>query len=212
MLADKINLNVNATLDPYEYVLDSISTNEKGSSIIYQRKIDKYTWKDGFDVGQITSAGFAISTNLSPKGKEKDKETRDKIAKSDVSESDKQFLLNNPDAYIDFNIPWNLRISYNVSYTKVGYQKAATTQALQFSGDLSLSEKWKVVFNSGIDLEKKKFTQTSISLNRDLHCWQFSLSWVPFGTFQSYNFSIGIKSALLRDLKLDRNRSFVDNF
>ncbi len=212
VLADKINLNVNATLDPYEYRLDSITTNEKGTSIIYQRKINQYAWKDGFDVGQITSANFAISTNLSPKGNEKDKETRDKIAKSDVSESDKQFLLNNPDAYIDFNIPWNLRVSYNVSYTKVGYQKAATTQSLQFSGDLSLSEKWKVVFNSGIDLEKKKFTQTSISLNRDLHCWQFSLSWVPFGTFQSYNFSIGIKSALLRDLKLDRNRSFVDNF
>jgi lipopolysaccharide export system protein LptA len=212
VLADKINLNVNATLDPYEYRIDSITTNEKGTSIIYQRKIDKYAWKDGFDVGQITSASFAISTNLSPKGNEKDKETRDKIAKSDVSESDKQFLLNNPDAYIDFNIPWNLRVSYNVSYSKTGYQKATTTQSLQFSGDLSLSEKWKVVFNSGIDLEKKKFTQTSISMNRDLHCWQFSLSWVPFGTFQSYNFSIGIKSALLRDLKLDRNRSFVDNF
>jgi hypothetical protein len=35
---------------------------------------------------------------------------------------------------------------------------------------------------------------------------------VPFGRFQSYSFTIGIKSALLRDLKLDRTRSFVDNF
>ncbi|MBK5278643.1 MAG: LPS-assembly protein LptD [Bacteroidia bacterium] len=212
VLQDKINLNVNAILDPYVYTLDSIITSEKGTSVIYQRKIDRYAWKDGFDVGQITSANLSISTNLSPKGKEKDKETRDKIAKSDVSESDKQFLLNNPDAYIDFNIPWNLRVSYNIGYSKIGYQKAKATQALTFSGDLSLSEKWKVVFNSGIDLEKKKVTQTSISLNRDLHCWQFSLNWVPFGTFQSYSFSIGIKSALLQDLKLDRNRSFVDNF
>jgi hypothetical protein len=38
-----------------------------------------------------------------------------------------------------------------------------------------------------------------------------SLSWVPFGTYQSYNFSIGIKSSMLSDLKLDRQRSFFDN-
>ncbi|MEK6783549.1 MAG: putative LPS assembly protein LptD [Bacteroidota bacterium] len=212
VLQGKINLNINATLDPYQYVLDSIKTDEKSSSVIYQHKIDRYVWKDGFEVGQITSAGFAISTNLSPKGQEKDKETREKISESDISESDKQFLLNNPDAYIDFNIPWNLRVSYNVSFAKNGYQKATVTQALTFSGDISLSEKWKVVYNSGIDLEKKKFTQTNIAISRELHCWQFSLNWVPFGHFQSYSFHIGIKSALLSDLKLDRNRSFVDNF
>ena len=212
VLQDKINLNVNAVLDPYQYRLDSIKTDEKGKSVIYQHQIDRYAWKDGFKAGQITSANFAISTNLSPKGQKEDKETRDKIAKSDVSESDKQFLLNNPDAYVDFTIPWNLRVSYNVAFTKPGYNKAVVTQALQFSGDVSLSEKWKVIFNSGLDLEKKKFTQTNFSLSRDLHCWQFSLNWVPFGTFQSYSFTIGIKSALLRDLKLDRTRSFIDNF
>jgi hypothetical protein len=102
-------------------------------------------------------------------------------------------------------------MSYNVTYSKAGYQKAIVTQALRFSGDLSLSEKWKIIFNSGLDLETKKFTQTNFSLSRDLHCWQFSLNWVPFGHFQSYNFSIGIKSALLRDLKLDRTRNFMDN-
>ena len=211
VLHDKINLNASATLDPYKIILDSVKTNEKNVYTIYQHKIDRYVWKDGFKVGQITSANFAISTNLSPKGQKKDTETRDKIAKSDISDADKQFLLNNPDAYIDFNIPWNLRVSYNVSYSKFGYQKSMITQALQFSGDLSLSEKWKIIYNSGIDVEKKKFTNTTISLNRDLHCWQFSLNWVPFGRFQSYTFHIRIKSALLSDLKLDRNRNFNDN-
>ncbi len=211
VLQDKINLNVSANLDPYEYKLDSIKTDEKGKSVIYQRRIDRYVWKDGFKAGEITTAAFAISTNLSPKGQKQDKATREKISKSNVSETDKQFLLNNPDAYVDFNIPWNLRLSYNVSYGKTGYQKSTVTQSARFSGDVSLSQKWKIIFNSGLDLEKKKFTQTNISLGRDLHCWQFNLSWVPFGKFQSYNFTIGIKSALLRDLKLDRTRNFMDN-
>jgi hypothetical protein len=51
---------------------------------------------------------------------------------------------------------------------------------------------------------------TNIGIRRDLHCWQLSVNWVPFGRYQSYNFSIGVKSGVLRDLKLDRTRSFYD--
>jgi hypothetical protein len=119
--------------------------------------------------------------------------------------------LQNPDAYVDFSIPWNLRISYNVDYTHSVNSGPKITQAIRFSGDLSLTEKWKIIYNSGYDFESKSFTQTQLSLNRDLHCWQMSLSWTPFGRFQSYNFSIGIRSSMLKDLKLDRQRNFFDN-
>ncbi len=209
VLNDKINLNFGATLDPYQYELEAI--NE--ASVVRQRRVDRYVWKDKFSPGQIASANFAFSTNLSPEGRDKDNTTRDKIAKADgISESDKQLLLNNPDAYIDFSIPWNLRISYNLDYRKTGYQKATVTQAIRFNGDLSLTEKWKVDFNSGFDFQSKQFTQSNLGIRRDLHCWQVSVNWVPFGRFQSYNFTIGVKSGMLRDLKLDRTRSFFDNF
>jgi hypothetical protein len=78
------------------------------------------------------------------------------------------------------------------------------------SGDVSLSEKWKVTFNGGFDFQKNQFTTTTFGINRDLHCWQVSLNWVPFGPFQSYMFNIGIKSSLLKDLKLNRTRAFQD--
>ena len=56
-----------------------------------------------------------------------------------------------------------------------------------------------------------EITQTFITIARDLHCWQVNLSWVPFGKFQSYAFFIGIKSSLLKDLRVNRTRSFFDN-
>jgi hypothetical protein len=208
VLNDKINLNVTMGIDPYEYRL--LSINEAG--VIVQRKIDRYVWKGGkFRLGQISSANFAFSTNLSPQGREKDSDTREKIANSDMTQSDKEFLMNNPDVYVDFDIPWNLRISYNVDYNKPGYSKATVTQAIRFSGDLSVTPKWKVDFNSGFDIQTKQFTQSNLGIRRDLHCWQVSLNWVPFGRYQNYNFSIGIKSGMLRDLKLDRTRNFFDN-
>jgi hypothetical protein len=207
VLDGKINLNVSGLVDPYQYILTSI--NENG--VIQQRKIDRFVWQGGgFKIGQLSSVNFNFSTNLSPKGRDKDNSTRDKIAKADISPTDKEYMLKNPDVYVDFDIPWNLRINYTVDYSKPGYQKPTITQAIRFSGDLSVTEKWKVDFNSGFDFQSKKFTQSQFGIRRDLHCWQVSLAWVPFGRYQNYNFSIGIKSGMLRDLKLDRQRTFLD--
>ncbi len=213
ILQDKINLNFSATLDPYEYrmiITDYGDPETKTNPIYSERRISRYVWNNG-KLGRITQANFAFSTNLNPKGQKSDTDSRSKIANSQMSDSDKKFLLQNPDTYVDFSIPWNLRISYNVDYAHRENAGPTITQAMRFNGDLSLTEKWKVIFNSGYDFENKAITQTQISLNRDLHCWQMSLSWVPFGTYQSYNFSIGIKSSMLSDLKLDRQRSFFDN-
>jgi hypothetical protein len=208
VLDGKLNVNVSGQLDPYQYVLTSI--NENG--IISQRRIPRYVWQDGgFKLGQLSSLNFNLSTNLSKKGQKSDQSTRDKIAKTDgISQTDKDYMLKNPDMYVDFDVPWNLRINYTADYQKPGYSKPTITQTIRFNGDLSVTEKWKVDFNSGFDFQSKKFTQSQFGLRRDLHCWQMSVSWVPFGRYQSYMFSIGIKSGMLRDLKLDRQRSFID--
>jgi len=213
ILNDKINLNFGATLDPYEYrmiITDYNDPETKTDPIYSERRISRYAWNAG-KAGRITQANFAFSTNLNPKGQNSDNAAREKISKSDLSDSDKRFLLQNPDAYVDFTIPWNLRISYNVDYSHQENRKSTITQAIRFNGDLSLTEKWKILYNSGYDFESKAFTQTQISLSRDLHCWQMSLTWVPFGPYQSYNFSLGIKSSMLSDLKVDRQRNFFDN-
>ncbi len=207
ILNNKINLNVSATLDPYQYW--NVKIDEKGNYA--EIKVSRYAWQDGKGIGQISNANLAFSTNLNPKGQSKDNTTREKIGKSDLSDTDKQFLLNNPDAYVDFSIPWNLRLSYNANYTKTGSKSPVIVQSVQISGDLSLTQKWKVTYSTGYDFQNNEFTQTFISINRDLHCWQTSLGWTPFGKYQSYNFSIGIKSGMLQDMKLDRTRNFNDN-
>jgi hypothetical protein len=207
VLDNKVNLNFSASLDPYTYRLDSIT--EK-SGRVYQTRIDRYVWKDKFSLGQISSANFAFGTNLNPKGNEQDKDTQKQISQSNLNEAEKRTLLQNSEAYVDFSIPWNLRLNYNITYTKQGMLPSTIVQSLRINGDFSLSEKWKIQYNTGYDIENKEFTQTNFSLTRDLHCWTMSLNWVPFGQFQSYNFFIGIKSSLLKDLKVNRTRSFFD--
>ncbi|MEQ8924825.1 MAG: putative LPS assembly protein LptD [Fulvivirga sp.] len=207
---NKFNINFNGTIDPYVYILDSINFDARGRKNVFQRRIDRYAWNNGDGLGQLTQATIAISTNLNPKARNKENTTNNAIQNSDLNQEDKDFLLDNPDAYVDFNIPWSLRLNYSLSFSQRGFEDSNTTQSLRFSGDFSLTEKWKLTFNSGYDFENKDFTTTRLGITRDLHCWQMDFNWTPFGRFQSYSFSIHVKSSLLQDLKIDRNRSFFD--
>ncbi len=211
ILDNMINVNLSASLDPYNYVR---TTDEEGR--ISERRVDSYAWKGG-SLGRITSAALGLNTNLNPNMRKKEKETREKVVKSDIPEQDKEHILQNPNSYIDFDIPWSLNLGYSLNFRRPLttnsriIQKAEVIQTLQVSGDLSVSEKWKITYNTGYHFEASEFTQTNVGISRDLHCWQMNLTWVPFGRFQSYNFTIAVKASVLQDLKLERRRPFLDN-
>jgi hypothetical protein len=125
-----------------------------------------------------------------------------------------EFVQQNADLYVDFNIPWNVSLNYNFGLTKPGLASASLIQAVQATGDLSLSKNLKISVNTGFDFTAFKPTITSLTFYRDLHCWDMSLSWTPFaGTARrasTYNFTLKVKSSVLQDLKLTRRRSFQD--
>ena len=206
VLNNLINMNFSATLDPYTY--NNYVNSETGLTV--ERREKALAWQNQ-KIGRITSASLALSSNLNPKARSKETSSREKIGKSNLPEQEKQYLLKNPNAYIDFDIPWSLNLSYNLAYSHGTNSKPAVNQTAQGSGDLSLSEKWKVTYSTGYDFKASQFTQTSLGISRDLHCWTMHLNWVPFGRFQSFNFTINVKAAILQDLKLERRKSFVDN-
>lgn len=118
--------------------------------------------------------------------------------------------------YVDFNIPWNLSVNYNLSLTKrfvVKSQKDTllVNQDLNFFGDVNLTPNWKIGLRSGYDFVQKKISFTSFDIYRDLHCWEMRLNLIPFGYQKSYNFALNVKSSVLQDLKLLRRRDFRDN-
>lgn len=204
ILDNLINLNVSGTLDPYRYF-----TNPTAEKKV-ERRYDYLVWKDG-QIGRITNAALALSTNLNPKARNKQTTSREKISKSNLPEQEKQHMLQNPDTYVDFDIPWSLNLGYNLSYSHTANTSPTITQTLQMSGDVSLSQKWKVTYSSGYHFEAGEFTQTSLGISRDIHCWTMRVNWVPFGRFQSFNFTINVKASVLQDLKLERRKPFYDN-
>jgi hypothetical protein len=112
--------------------------------------------------------------------------------------------------YTDFNVPWSFSFRYNFNWSKRGITEPNITQTLNFNGNVSLTAKWKIGFNSGWDFKIKKLTYTSVNISRDLHCWQMRFSWIPLGSRQSYSFTISAKSSILSDLKYEKRKSWYD--
>lgn len=205
ILNNKINVNLSSTLDPYIYVT---RVDENGRKTEYRTK---YYALNNQRLGRITSATLALSTNLNPKARSKETSSRDKIGKSNLPDQEKKFLLQNPDAYVDFEIPWSLNLNYNLNYSHPVNSSPTIIQTIGANGDFSLSEKWKFTYGTGYDMKAKEFTMTNLGISRDLHCWTMSLNWTPFGRFQQFNFMINVKSSILQDLKLERRKPFYDN-
>ncbi|MES2762528.1 MAG: putative LPS assembly protein LptD [Bacteroidota bacterium] len=108
-------------------------------------------------------------------------------------------------------LPWNLNIYYNVTYTKT-LNKVTDIQTLNFSGDMNVTKFWKLGVTSGYDFTNRNLSYTSINIYRDLKCWEARIDWVPFGFRKSYSLTINLKTSMLSDVKIPRQRQWYDNF
>ncbi len=199
LFKQKLGINFYGNLDPYQ-----LDANGK--------RINKFTFSNG-DFARLTNFGFALDFNLSSSGLKKQKTTPPNSLGNlnPMQNSQLDMISRDRNAFVDFNIPWSFRFSYSFNYSKTAFL-ANTTNTLNFGGDFSLTPKWKFVYNSGWDFRQKTFSLTQVSVYRDLHCWDLSFGWIPFGTYRSYTVDLRVKASILQDLKLSKRRDFFNNF
>jgi lipopolysaccharide assembly outer membrane protein LptD (OstA) len=215
----------NANIDPYERENTPQSTDSTGyktTPTITSNRINSLQFEHGKGIGNIANSnlafGFALSSQKFKKTKKEDLKTRAEEVKAsgaDVTELER--IKNNPKEYLDFNIPWNMNLSYNLTYTQLyvpGTAPDLYSHSVTFSGDISFTKKWKVQYTTGYSFTQKSVTYTRFGITRDLHCWVMSLNWIPpipgSATSGNYSFQLNVKSSVLQDLKLSRNRTWTD--
>ena len=210
-LFDKININAGATLNPYQ--LDA-----KGN------EINKLAWQGGkFSLGRITAGNVSIGTNFQSKPKDPKKEELKKKQMEDrlrdpVLAADQQRLLEymqqNPNEFVDFNIDWQVNISYSLSfYSRLrsdfsGFD-TEFTNGMNLNGSFNLTPKWKFSGSASVDVKKMEIQYMTFSVNRDLHCWQLAINVIPIGFTRSFNFTVSPKAGILQDLRINRTRFFT---
>lgn len=213
-LFEKINITAGATLDPYQ---EDVKTG---------RRINRFVWRDKPSIGRFVSGNIAVSTSFKSKPKDENKDKQNKDAQKKFNENrpnqsldeqsrELEMVRNNPAEFADFNIPWNLSLSYSLNLSRQlrsdysGYDNRLS-QAISFNGDFNLTPKWKVGTNGVYDLSSTKLQYLTAFISREMHCWQMSINLTPVGYFRSFSITINPKSGILRDLRINRSRYFYD--
>ena len=90
-----------------------------------------------------------------------------------------------------------LKYSWNLTAThRLSHQRGATEdpQTLQVMAGINPTGGWQLRGSFNYDLESEKLMNRSISVSRDLHCWQMDFSWYRSETKWNYNFKIYVKA------------------
>ena len=125
------------------------------------------------------------------------------------------------DGYQKFSIPWSVNIStgFNISEDRtkpintksMRYPYKVKLNALNINGNVKLSNRWAINFNTGYDFDSKKVVQTAFNVSRDLHCFTMTAAISPFGVIKYYNFTIRATASILQDLKWNQRSQTQSN-
>ncbi|BAV95295.1 putative LPS assembly protein LptD [Ichthyobacterium seriolicida] len=207
-----LDIQVRSTFSPY-------AIDEEG------KLLESYNISNG-SLFRLTNTGFTASYRLSntdifgKKESTSDKDKKDKndkksggisenseveenIEDDDQKENEKEIDLKKPIPYMDYDLPWNINFGYSWNYNIRG-KDITRTSTLTFGIDLTFT-KWKFDISSGYDLDNSGFSHTNINVTRDLDSFIMKVNWAPIGN-SSYNFFIGIKAPILKDIKYEYTR------
>ena len=209
-----LTIHYSSSLDPY--VTDSAGND-----------INKTLWQVNRRLFRMNNTAWNVSFNLSlsdkdfKKGKKKteqEKTQREKALKK-LPPQEANAIINHPNNYIDWGVSWSLNLNYNFTYTNVKNYvrqiwtpKKTLVQTLGVQGQVNITPNWKFTFQTGWDFTNNELSYTSISLYRNLHCWQMSFNWIPIGPRKSWNFTINVKAQFLKDLRLTKRKDFRDYY
>ena len=206
LLKDKLAVNLNATLDPYQVNETGLRINKyvKGLFRLTRASLTANYSLSSRDLSGESSENSGNGNQITPDVLGKNLNPANSLASNSSSSQ------NNEEEITELyksTIPWNLNFAYSAAYTNTGRSNAGIqSHSLMFGGDFELTPKWKVGFSSGYDIASGGFSFTRMNFSRDLDSWKMTFNWVPFGNNQSYVFFIGVKSGILNDLKYEQNK------
>ena len=212
-LFKNLSVRYSSIWDPY--ILDSTGRKQLNQ---FEWDVNKRLFRKN-SVSWNFSLSYSLNNDTFKKNKGKGASSTKRHLDSPLaSEEEMNDIRMNPDSYVDWSTQWSLSLSYNLtlsnSLSYINYllqDNRKVIQTLGINGNINLTPKWKVSVQTGWDFELNKLSYTSLTIYRDLHCWEMRFNWIPLGTYKSWNFQINVKAAALQDLKLTKKKDYRDN-
>ncbi len=215
-------INLSGQFDPYMYELNAAGQPVRTNKQYWSNHKFPHFLGTNMSIS-YTFTGDKIKKWFNPDKKTKDEGNMDPVTQNeDGTQSNakryEESTVEVEDGWVKTDIPWSLTINYGISYTQTGgfdyekmYPKMGIVQTMSLSGTIGFGKGWKATATTNFDFTAKKFSYTNFTVSRDLHCWNMSASFVPFGPYRSYTFHIGVNASMLRDLKYDKSSTGSTN-
>ena len=209
-----LRLNANATFSFYD-------TDEDGNLI------DRYLWKETNRFMRMINFTFAASTRFSGGGNGRGRfeqpvwhypEHYDPLDQTRFHPVDEAIYYGQVER---IDIPWSMDLSFNYRWrkgpgTRITRSAVINAQSIQ----VRLTPEWQVGTSLGFDFIEKELTPSRFNVTRNLHCWDLSFQWNPFGDFKFFLFRLSVRDAQLHGLfqklpglnNLERSSSPINRF
>ena len=109
-----------------------------------------------------------------------------------------------------FSLIDKFRLSYNFSqtYTSTNREPWSTNaNSVNATGGIPITQKWSIrSLTIGYDFQNDRISYPSVSLGRDLHCWEMDFFYSPAFN-NTFNFSIRVKPSSLSFLEIPYRRN-----
>ncbi|WP_226063860.1 putative LPS assembly protein LptD [Kaistella polysaccharea] len=192
-LFEKLNLNTNLTLEPYQILF--APGEERGIR----------TEKFGYFSVQGFNAQLSYPLSDAIFG---EREEPAKIYKTKGEIRNENYFFDE-DNYSRFTQPWTLNINAQYGYTRSLTRFGNNVASLGLDGSIRLTPYWNLTGNLYYDIITKEIANTQIGFSRDQRSFTINFNWIPFGQYKVYDFFIGIKANILRDALKYKDRSFT---
>ncbi len=210
VIADSLNLS-DISMRGFTTLFGNLTLNVNGVYSAYDRnelgqRINRYLVDTQGKLLRMTRSSAALGWNFRSK-QNRSSNASNAAMGDEVPEEQLEVIERNRNQFVDFNIPWSINVNYSLNVNRrwnVAEQRDENdiTQSILFNGDVSIFDKLKIGFDSGYDFVAKELTPTMINVYYDLHCWELTFNWIPFGFRRSFSLQVNVKSALLSDLRL----------
>jgi LptD protein len=233
-LGQSVNFSGSASFDVYD--VDETRTGSDVSPRYSYNRVNRFLASTGKGLVRLTNIGFSLAYGINGNSKGVSTESSfirpqqasanpDSVKLQTANEEESigarfrarlDNIYEQTDLYGDSSpgvlplpITWNANFNATFNYAPpIGrFAQASVNALINASLSVAIERSWNVSTNFTFDAVTGQVYAPTISLRKDIHCWDMSLTWTPFGTQQSFAFRLGIKSGQLRDVELRKQSS-----
>lgn len=188
----------------------------------------RIAWRDigttmianGSGLARLTALNLQLNTRFTSQGVSfKPREaTPDSVAPDSVTsdlrsrfnnrinykESDVDLYAEHTPGWTPLVVPWEATVGMSYTYTKTNPDLYSEALLLSFRGNLSLTQTLKISAFGSVDLLTGRLNNPIIDINKQIHCWNLSLNWVPIGANQGFYLRFSAAAPQLQGLVIPK--------